>query len=549
MQAETSLSPPSVTATPIPGYQQSGSLLRIYHYYRLGVGIALVLLQVLNIGEGLLGRINPTAFAIVSILYAGLNGLIALLSYVSSNDVLARRSSTYTIVCLDALTLTALLYCSGGVTSGLGALVIVSIAAAAILITGRLSFTLPAIASIAVLYGEIYLSLTGHPAEFFQAGILGTLFFITTGFISYLAARLRTAEALSATNAMQAASLQQLSELVIQRMHTGILVISPERQIKMMNQSARRLLGLDDDIGATPLFGPLLTQLESWRAQPDTRVEAFQPAPTGPEIRASFSSLNTGVDTDSLIFLEDNTDLQQQAQQLKLAALGRLSASIAHEIRNPLGAISHAAQLLSESEDLNRPDARLAEIVQSHSRRVNTIIENVLELSRRREPQPTRFPLQSWLTEFVVDFEDSLGQPADLSLTIERPNIEVRFDPGQLRQVLTNLTNNGLRYSARQTGTPSIHYVGGVDLFSERPFLDVIDSGPGVPAHKLGDLFEPFFTTETEGTGLGLYLSRELCEANQARLSYLPAETGGACFRITFSHQGTREQPAKRAEA
>jgi len=227
--------------------------------------------------------------------------------------------------------------------------------------------------------------------------------------------------------------------------------------------------------------------------------------------------------------------VQQQAQQLKLAALGRLSASIAHEIRNPLGAISHAAQLLRESEELSRGDRRLSEIIRDHCKRMNGVVENVLETSRRRPPSPVRLNLSSHLADFAGAFRDS-NEDAQICVRIEPHDTEVRMDKGHLDQVLTNLVGNAVRHSREHAGRPLVHLAGGIDARTERPYLNVIDEGPGVPDDMVDHLFEPFFTTAKSGTGLGLYISRELCEANQARLTYHRHEGGGACFRITFSH-------------
>jgi two-component system sensor histidine kinase PilS (NtrC family) len=237
-----------------------------------------------------------------------------------------------------------------------------------------------------------------------------------------------------------------------------------------------------------------------------------------------------------IVFLEDTVEIQQRAQQLKLAALGRLSASIAHEIRNPLGAISHAGQLLSESRNLDKGDTRLTDIINMQSRRMNGVIENVLELSRRKPPSPIRLNLKNWLTEFVTEFRQSMPDAVDIRINVQPATTEVRVDPGQLGQALTNLAVNGLRYSKEKTGRATLAIDGGIDQSTDRPYLNVVDDGPGVPDDRVDNLFEPFFTTERTGTGLGLYITREMCEANQARVTYSRDQRGGSCFRITFAH-------------
>jgi two-component system sensor histidine kinase PilS (NtrC family) len=304
----------------------------------------------------------------------------------------------------------------------------------------------------------------------------------------------------------------------------------------MANQSALALMGQMQEEGTTRLPDALLHHLVDWREDTQLRISPFHISQETPEVRVAFSAVRSDDPKgDVTIFLEDTGEIQQQAQQLKLAALGRLSASIAHEIRNPLGAISHAAQLLNESQNLDQADGRLTDIIHNHCQRMNSVIENVLELSRRKPPIPVRLNLSNFLDEFRTGFIESVDE-AVIEIDVKPRDTEVRVDKSQLGQALTNLVENGVRYSRESGREPYVRLEGGVDPRTERPFLNVIDRGPGVPEDKLARLFEPFFTTEASGTGLGLYISRELCEANQARLNYQPQPEGGSCFRISFAH-------------
>jgi two-component system sensor histidine kinase PilS (NtrC family) len=266
------------------------------------------------------------------------------------------------------------------------------------------------------------------------------------------------------------------------------------------------------------------------------RPQSMQALSNGPLLQPSFVHMQRGEKIDTLVFLDDISQIAQQAQQLKLASLGRLTAGIAHEIRNPLGAISHAAQLLQESEELPSSDRRLAQIIPDHSRRMNLVIENVLQLSRRRQAEPQLLDLKYWLHRFASEFRHNLPEQQTLHLKTCSGSLQTRMDPHQLTQVLTNLVQNGLRYSSQ------CHPQGQVwlDLFrdpvSDLPVLEVLDDGPGVPDEQLQNIFEPFYTTDNKGTGLGLYISRELCESNQARLDYQRRQSGGSCLRITFAH-------------
>jgi two-component system sensor histidine kinase PilS (NtrC family) len=321
-------------------------------------------------------------------------------------------------------------------------------------------------------------------------------------------------------------------------MRTGILVLDARRQVLLANQGALNLLGHEQLVGEViDAYSPqLVDRLRQWLINPIRVPRSITTSALGPILQPSFAALNRGDQRQTLIFLEDLTQITQHAQQLKLAALGRLTASIAHEIRNPLGAVSHAAQLLIESEELSAPDRRLGQIIQDQSRRINLVIENVLQLSRRREARPELLDLRHWLENFVAGVRSS-APPRQLTHTeIGQGVLTTRMDAEQLNQVATNLLQNGLRYSGK------IHEVAQVwlklfhDPTSDLPVLEVLDDGPGVPQQHLSNIFEPFFTTESKGTGLGLYLSRELCESNQAHLEYSPRHGGGSCLRITFAH-------------
>ncbi|MDH5458801.1 MAG: HAMP domain-containing histidine kinase, partial [Nitrospinota bacterium] len=236
-----------------------------------------------------------------------------------------------------------------------------------------------------------------------------------------------------------------------------------------------------------------------------------------------------------LIYLEDTSAMTQQAQQLQLASLGRLTASIAHEIRNPLGAISHAGQLLNESPNLDHHDKRLTQIISDHTQRLNTIVSNIMQISRRNSSYVERFSLKPFIERCIAEYKT--GQTITdkaIRVDIHPDDVEVRFDPSHLQQILVNLCDNGLRYSEDRQGQVQIELRGGITAEYQRPFLDIIDHGPGIDAHDAPHIFEPFFTTSPTGTGLGLYISRQLAECNQAHLNYIVIPTGGACFRITF---------------
>ena len=521
-------------------FQLNVNLLKVYNYYRVFVGLALLAMFLQHYTETRLGRLRPETFLWVALFYVGINFISAVSTHALPARFFRRQIPAVLFVLFDITALAWLMYLSGGVGSGLGVVILVAVAAGAVLVTGRVSAFLAAVATIIVLYEEFYVSLVppDYRSDYFQAGVLGAIYFATSIAIQSLSSRLRRTEITSLSRAAEVADLERVNRSIIQRMRTGIIVVDREDHPRVLNQSARSLLGLAaQDESAPALPQPLIDRLHAWRNDTNVRTGPFEIAPTTPEIRANFSAVRPErPDADVIVFLEDTVEIQQQAQQLKLAALGRLSASIAHEIRNPLGAISHAGQLLSESRNLDKGDTRLTDIINMQSRRMNGVIENVLELSRRRPPSPIRLNLLAWLTDFLTEFRQSMPDPVDIRVNVHPAATEIRVDPGQLGQAVTNLAVNGLRYSKEKTGRATLTIEGGLDTTTDRPYLNVIDDGPGVSSDQIDHLFEPFFTTERTGTGLGLYITRELCEANQARVTYTRDQRGGSCFRITFAH-------------
>jgi two-component system sensor histidine kinase PilS (NtrC family) len=280
-------------------------------------------------------------------------------------------------------------------------------------------------------------------------------------------------------------------------------------------------------------------------------------------VQANFSRLHTNGSSNVLIFIEDTRKTAQQAQQLKLASLGRLTASIAHEVRNPLGAISHATQLLAESENLDFADMKMIDIIQRHSQRVNQIIENTLQLSRRSEPSIENILITPWLEKIIYDFEVQTRHKSEdqrIFVLSNNKDLSALFDPNQMEQVIINLIENAIHHGEKQLNDLCVFIFIGETKDQNQVFIDVIDQGAGISSENIEHLFEPFFTTESQGTGLGLYLSREICEANQAQLEFLDPYTNyaqwqtppstenpviqklndtrkfGACFRVMLAH-------------
>lgn len=510
--------------------------LRLLNLYRLILSGLFVVLAYTKLDISAVGQFIPDLFASTAVVY--------LVAAIGISFAIAWRRPDFTIqvygqVLLDIVAITVIMHASGGIKSGLGMLLIVAVASGSILLAGQAAIRFAATAVIFTLGEHIYFQLTNplQSTDYTHAGLLGAAFFATALLGHALAKRIRESEALAERRGVDLANMEQLAQYVIQRLQTGVVVMDENERLWLVNESARHLLNLPSESQRLPLTQscPLLAaQYHHWKNNEDYNPTRFRPAQSVTEVLPRFAKL--GDEGGTLIFLEDTATLSQQAQQLKLASLGRLAGSIAHEIRNPLGAISHAGQLLAESTHLDTGELRLTEIIRSNSQRMNQIIENVLQIGRRRQAKPEDILLEPWLRDFVDEFSRSQQiDPTWINIAVMPSSLSVHFDPSQLQQILWNLCHNAVRHSRNHSIRPQIEIHTGFQHDAPIPFLDVIDNGQGITPEAVEHIFEPFFTTEAKGTGLGLYIARELSECNQAHLAYLPAASGGSCFRLIFA--------------
>jgi two-component system sensor histidine kinase PilS (NtrC family) len=298
------------------------------------------------------------------------------------------------------------------------------------------------------------------------------------------------------------------------------------------------LAGLERDfkLSDTPALQPIAQAYQDWLADSarstafvtvkpynDASLEGVTAAWSSrrdlvAHLKVRFANVDTaGLAAErSVIFLQDVTAIENQAQQLKLASMGRLAASIAHEVRNPLSAIGHATALLGE--DLEQPvHIRLLKIVGDNVARVNRMVEDILQLSRKVQVQEEPLPLAAFLAELRMEFQETHGLAEGVVRIEPAGAATVRFDPLHLREIVLNLLNNAVRYASGAPGSMRLFLI--ADR-SGRLELHVQDDGPGISPEVRAHLFEPFYTTSSKGTGLGLYLARELCLNNGALLDY-----------------------------
>jgi two-component system sensor histidine kinase PilS (NtrC family) len=519
-------------------------VLGLLNIYRLLVPAVLISMQWLAGPEWALVAIRPPLFLSACIAYFTLGVLLIIAKRLEWTSL---RIVTMVNVSVDSVAIALILYSSGGVASGLGILLVLPVAALSILADHRDAFLIAAVAALAVLVQQVFSVLTDNtPAtDYSAAGVLGAVLFCIALSLWPVANRLRESEALVRRQEIDLANLAQLSQYIVQHLRESILVIDSEDRVRLINESAAQILG-DDKAYPDALLGeaspPLLYLLETWRQNaghtgvfPDSEP-TFVSADGGRVIRAHFAPLGATIPAPVIVFLEDTSLLAERVQQSKLAALGRLSASIAHEIRNPVGAMSHAGQLLGESPGISSEDRRLTEIIRTNAERVSAIINNVLRLSKREATHQERLSLRAWCDEFHEEFCETMQWSSD-RLRVEgavTADPEVRADPSQLRQIVWNLCENALKHGVRDDPGQVVELRYGRMSPTARPFLEIADRGPGVPPEHAERIFEPFFSGG-HGTGLGLFLARELAQTNGATLLYEPRPGGGSIFRLVFA--------------
>lgn len=523
---------------------QNWKLLTYFNLYRLAIALAAAGIAIFLGKYPPFGEAHPGLFLSTSVVYA----VISLTAVFSIHWQKPDYDSQATLLSFSDVTLlTIIMHASGGLPSGMGLMLVVAIAGASLMLGKRMTIFYASLATIAVLLEHSWgwlTNLTSADGEmvqgYQQVGLFGIGLYATAFFGYLLSTRLRATEELAQRRGVDVANLTQLNELVIQRMQSGVVICDPEGNIRLINQAAQKYLGIHNEAEKkSPLneISPdLAIQLFQWLGNSAlNRGRKVFTSRVGYTLLPRFVSLGNDKNAVKLIFLEDMAILKQQAQQLKMAALARLTASIAHEIRNPLGALTNAAQLLGETMNPeNNEEKRLVKIIDEQSKRMNVIVQNVTQLSRRDRINPLRLEIESWLEDFLRQYCDTVLVPREAFVVQGIQEIAVCVDPDQLYQVISNLCQNALRHSPPFTGTPLIKFQGGKDN-EDRPTLDVVDWGAGVNPDIADNIFDPFFTTTPKGTGLGLYIARELCEGNGASLNYYPGEGGvGSRFRIIF---------------
>jgi two-component system sensor histidine kinase PilS (NtrC family) len=516
-------------------------LLKLYSSYRLFLAALLLWLGYLESSPVYFDGSDSGLFSLTAAAY-----LVASLINLTLFQIMRWRPSEtllFAMLLVDVVAINLMLYSSGGMAGSMGYLLMVTVAASGTFLSTRLALSIAAIASfipVSIAMSEFVLS-DGGQGQVMRSGVFGILLFATALIFIYLAKRLTLVEELAESESRAAIRLQHINDLVFNKMLTGIIVFDSDFRIEQLNERASLLLGSSNSQkllarhDSLNQVADLLPYYHEWKANPQRQLPTFRCKNSDIPLQISFSEIRSNSVVDTILFIEDARTLSQHAQQLKNSSLGALTSSIAHEIRNPLGAISHAAQLLQES-NLPESDQQLVDVVLRHSTRVDKLVRDILQLSRQQAPQisVTNIYDNCILSKTQVEESHQFQNP-QIHIDGSAQAVNAPFDSGQLQQVLINLISNALRHSEKKTGLPWVALRFDYQTDMNLAMLKIYDRGAGISAANTNKIFEPFFTTEKQGVGLGLYIARELCEINFATLSYVYESPAEGYFKIVFS--------------
>jgi len=496
---------------------------------------------------GLFGLVafTPTGFLSATV-HAPILAKLAAAGYIALSIwlLLASRRSTMRLrrqaaigMCLDLAAAVAALWVQDGLESGVFLLMMFNVGAGALILTAQSSLGFAIITAMLPVADYVHSRIVGSSGRPLAEAVMFAVTYLAAAVLFHLLGRqMSQSQALAERRGLELANLAEINEVVIRRMRTGVLVVDGSHHIRLANEAAWALLGNPSPSRRelADVAPALHHSLWQWRQGKGEVPKAMVLAEDGVEVLPRFVALSL-TDTVLLIFLEDSRIYSSRAEELTLATLGRLSASIAHEIRNPLAAISYSAQLLDESAALPDTDRRLLEIIHSQCQRMNGIVQNILGLARRERSQAESIELTTFTRRFVEEYRNNHPLETDVLQAVNpgRP-VMAMIDPQHLHQVLTVLVQNALTYGRDPGQAAQVTVAVRADGAGGPPLVEVVDRGPGIPPKVAEQVFAPFFTTSEHGTGLGLYIARQLCEVNQSTLSFEPVPGGGSCFRITL---------------
>ena len=512
--------------------------LKLYNVYRMLIALMFVVTQGLISNGSLWQNLTGDLPSFLIFAYFTFSIISAILTWFEKP---ALEVALPLQIIIDVVFIVLIMHTQGADQAGTGLLLIIAIASASLISEGRLALFYAAIATIGILLEQTYSAQFGDKSagNYTNAVMLSLACFATAWLAYSLAKRTQQSELLASQRGLDVKNLAQINALITHEMQDGVLVVDQHLHIKHHNIQAEALLGQDGENWTekplnevSPEIANLMQNwLEESTLSPETTTASIQKITTqSRELRISFLPISKNRSPENrsqgaVIFLEDWSQMQTQAHQVKLAALGRLTANIAHEIRNPLSAISHANQLLQEEEDISPATMRMLQIISDNVQRLDQIIKDVLELNRRDRTNQEKIQLEGFIADFYSQFCAVEKIPEGcFKLTLKITDTIISFDRRHLNQILWNLCKNGWRHSkqAKNSLELIVNILGKIQTVQ----IEVSDDGEGIPDSVSNHLFEPFFTTEKSGTGLGLYIARELADANGAKLQFKSAPSG-----------------------
>jgi two-component system sensor histidine kinase PilS (NtrC family) len=499
-----------------------------------------------GLGDEFLGAQKPHIFMQACYIYLGICSL-SFVAYLFTL-LIAQANHVLFLLIIDFIALVVMIHASSNAIGGLGYLLLIPMAVGSTFLRGKTSVALAAFASILIMAPNLIDSFegTGKNQGLFTSGLTGAILFITAISFRLLSKKIQSSEYKIQRQTELTDYLQGINNRIIETIQAGILVVDSQLNILLINNAAQTLLSKNKEFQLLEDINKVFIVLKKWQITARTPSTLMVNLGVNHDIKISFTALPDPNISSLMLFIEDKIHINQEAQQLKLASLGRLTSSIAHEIRNPLAAISHASQLLDESEHMHTSDQELLGMIHINSQRIDQTINNILQFSRRKEANTEVINICQWLQQFISTY--CIHIDSDIIFNAHKENIFCSIDPNHLQQIMTNIVDNGLRHSQKEGVDNRITIEANINNASKLPFIDIIDEGDGINDEHIDTIFEPFYTTKTTGSGLGLYLCKELCQANKANIIYLKkTETQKSCFRLMLCqpYTSTRNQPEK----
>ncbi|MFT3779502.1 MAG: histidine kinase dimerization/phospho-acceptor domain-containing protein [Ottowia sp.] len=516
-----------------PGEADSASFARLW----TGFMSARVLLALVLVGMSLLldtnVRVVPGWLAALSLAYLALTVLVRLLARPSGPGRSFDAQWLQTVGIDVAFFITLQVQQSPAINYT--PLLALPVLMAAIMGTRALALGTAALVTL-VLLGNAAWSAGAtsweNTAGIVQVGLTGAGLLVLSLLTNQLSTRLAREEAMVRRSRGETQMQSLVNNLVIEALPDGVLVVDAGYTVRAANPAAHVMLGADQEV--TPdrfslLDNPAWVQLAhvvrlTFADGPIDEVEValHHEDRHGSHLRARTQRTPSTGDGGGLcvVFLQDLREMEARLRTEKLAAMGRMSAAVAHEIRNPLAAISQANALLEE--DLESPtQRRLTAMVRQNAQRLGHIVEDVLDVVRVQGPSEPdtvqALALDEEVQSFCREWRDQGGAGQRLEVEPQAPDIQVRFAREHLRRILVNLLDNAARYASQRAGAiqVSTHAVRHGPVM-----LMVWSDGPPMEASVRRHLFEPFFSSEARSSGLGLFICRELCERHGAVIGH-----------------------------